>query len=409
MLSVEFVVLVLPVLPVSSTVLVTGSPVVDVDAESEAEPSSDVAESVAELVGTGLVVELLASPDVPLALALALAVAPVSSPQAVVRRTRVRARGSRRIGACCHNRARRGARACSMPAMPLSPATLAAVMAGLPPGLRACTDLGPRFVAGLQLASAAWPAFVDDELPARIARRLTDECDLAALAWADLTLADACLRQLPGALAAFEASHGHELTAALAAANIDADARAEALQRLRLRLLVPEDGAPRLASYSGRGPLRTWLRVAALREALMLARASRRRAAHEVVDEDALLAAEAVAEDPELHLLQDRCRDALRTAFATAVAGLDSRARTLLRLALRDRLGVDQIGALYRVHRSTAARWLQAIREQLSATTRAELATTLALADAEVESLIRAIGSRLDLSLGSIAAPSPAT
>lgn len=292
-----------------------------------------------------------------------------------------------------------------------SPATLEAFWAALPPALRcrsARAEVDAWVVAGVQQARDAWPGFVDDQLPVRVAARLTEECELAALAWADLALADACLRELPAALAAFEANHGHELVAALTAANIDADARAEALQRLRLRLLVAVDGAPRLATYAGRGPLRTWLRVAALREALMLARASRRRAAHEVADEDALLAAAAVAEDPELHLLQDRCRDALRTAFTTAVAGLDSRARTLLRLALRDRLSVDQIGALYRVHRSTAARWLQAIRERLAATTRTELATKFALADAEVESLIRAVGSRFDMSLGSIAAPSPA-
>lgn len=291
-----------------------------------------------------------------------------------------------------------------------TPATLAAFWAGLPPALQARTpraDADACATLGLQHARAAWPDFTDDDLPARVAPRLSDECELATLAWPDLALADACLRQLPAALAAFEAQHGHELLAALAAAGIDADARAEALQRLRLRLLISEDGAPRLATYAGRGPLRTWLRVAALREALMLARASRRRAAHEVVDEDALLAAEAVAEDPELHLLQDRCRDALRVAFTAAVAGLDSRARTLLRLALRDRLSVDQIGALYRVHRSTAARWLQAIRERLATATRTELATRFALADAEVDSLIRAVGSRIDLSLGSIAAPSP--
>jgi RNA polymerase sigma-70 factor, ECF subfamily len=298
--------------------------------------------------------------------------------------------------------------------MPLSTATLEAFCAGLPAALRDRTPraaLDAAVIAGMQQARAAWPALVDDgdAWLLRVAARLTDECELAGLAWADLALADACLRGLPAALAAFEAGHGHELLAALAAAGVDAAARDEALQRLRLRLLVREDGEPRLASYAGRGPLRTWLRVAALREALMLARASRRRAAHEVVDEDALLEHAAVAEDPELMLLQGRCREALRVAFAGAVAGLDSRERTLLRLALRDRLSIDQIGALYRVHRSTAARWLQAVRDRLAAATRAELATKFALADAEVESLIRAIGSRIDLSLGSIAPASPAT
>ncbi|MBL9103437.1 MAG: hypothetical protein JNL82_20995 [Myxococcales bacterium] len=283
----------------------------------------------------------------------------------------------------------------------------------LPPGLREQVErdaLADLLTAAARQIGAAWPFITDvPALLLRVAARLTPECTPAALAWTDLALADACLRQLPAALAAFEAAHGDALEAALVAANIDADARAEALQRLRLRLLVHEDGAPRLAGYAGRGPLRTWLRVAALREALMLARSSRRRAAHEVTDEDALLEHAAVAEDPELLLLQGRCREALREAFRAAVAGLDARERTLLRLSLRDRLGVDQIGALYRVHRSTAARWLQAVRDKLSAGTRAGLASKLSLADAEVESLIRAIGSKIDLSLGSIAAASPPT
>jgi hypothetical protein len=112
-LSVESVVLVVLVmlvmleLPVRSMVLVAGSLVVDVEAESEAEPSSDVAESVAELVGTGFVVPLLVSPDVPLALTLAVTL--VSSPQADVRRAMVMVLEIRRIGECCHNRARSGA------------------------------------------------------------------------------------------------------------------------------------------------------------------------------------------------------------------------------------------------------------------------------------------------------------
>jgi RNA polymerase sigma-70 factor, ECF subfamily len=236
----------------------------------------------------------------------------------------------------------------------------------LPPGLREQVErdaLADLLVAAARQIGAAWPFITDvPALLLRVAARLTPECTPAALAWTDLALADACLRQLPAALAAFEAAHGDALAAALVAANIDADARAEALQRLRLRLLVHEDGAPRLAGYAGRGPLRTWLRVAALRE-----------------------------------------------AFRAAVGGLDARERTLLRLSLRDRLGVDQIGALYRVHRSTAARWLQAVRDKLSASTRAGLASKLSLADAEVESLIRAIGSKIDLSLGSIAAASPPT
>ena len=106
-------------------------------------------------------------------------------------------------------------------------------------------------------------------------------------------------------------------------------------------------------------------------------------------------------------ILRERCREELRAALVAAVAGLESRERTLLRLSLRDRLTVDQLGALFRVHRSTAARWLQALQAKLSAATRARLAERLKLEAAEVESLIRAIGSRLDISLAGPLEPSP--
>lgn len=271
----------------------------------------------------------------------------------------------------------------------------------LPPPLRERTDAA-ALASAWQAIEAAWPGFAADPPAffARVAPRLAPDCDIAAVAWADLALADACLRALPGALAAFEAAHGEALDAALQAVGIGADARAEARQRLRLRLLVRETEAPpRLASYSGRGPLRAWLRVATVREALMLVRSARRRAAHEIEDDGELLEQAAVVDDPEIVLLRERCREELRAALRAAVAALDSRDRTLLRLALRDRLTVDQLGALFHVHRSTAARWLRAVQAKLHADTRAELARTLRLEGAEIESLIRAIGSRIDMSL----------
>jgi RNA polymerase sigma-70 factor (ECF subfamily) len=139
--------------------------------------------------------------------------------------------------------------------------------------------------------------------------------------------------------------------------------------------------------------------VAAVREALMLVRSARRRAAHETEDDGELLAQAAADEDPEVALLRERCREELRAALVAAIAGLDSRERTLLRLSLRDHLTIDQLGALFRVHRSTAARWLKALQAKLHASTRAQLAATLKLEGAELESLIRAVGSRIDMSL----------
>ncbi len=294
--------------------------------------------------------------------------------------------------------------------MPLAPGEVEAIVAALPPGRRGEPGIAGAIEGAVAAATAAWPGFVDSPagLVGRVAPRLAPEVPLGEHAWADLALADACLRGHAGAVEAFEAEHGAALTAALAAAGLPADARGEALQRLRLRLLVAEDGAPRLSGYAGRGPLRAWLKVAAVREALMLVRSEGRRAAHEVASDAELLEGVAVSDDPELLLVRERCREALREAFVAAIDGLDSRERTLLRLSLRDRLGVDQLGALYRVHRATAARWLAAVRAKLHASTRARLAERLNLGTGEVESVLRAIGSRIDLSLGPLDETSPA-
>lgn len=286
--------------------------------------------------------------------------------------------------------------------MSLTADELARIAAALPEARRGEAS---ALAAAWAAVREAWPQLVDAPAPlfARVMPRVSVEVPLAEVAWADLALADACLRRLPAALAAFEELHGPALSGALAAAGLPAEARGEALQRLRLRMLVAEEGAPRLASYAGRGPLRAWLKVAAVREALMLVRAAGRRAAHEVaVDDAALLEGAALADDPELWLVRERCREALREAFAAAIEGLDSRERTLLRLSLRDRLGVDQLGALFRVHRATAARWLAAVRTKLHATVRARLADRLNLESGEVESIIRAVGSRIDLSLSGL-------
>lgn len=295
----------------------------------------------------------------------------------------------------------RGA-ACSIRGVSLTPDELAKVVAALPEARRGETSAIPGAWAAVR---EAWPQLVDAPAGffARVLPRVAGEAPLAEVVWADLALADACLRGLPAALTAFEEQHGAALEGALAAAGLPAETRGEALQRLRLRLLVAEEGAPRLASYAGRGSLRAWLKVAAVREALMLVRAAGRRAAHEVaVDDAALLEGAALADDPELLMVRERCREALREAFTAAIDALDSRERTLLRLSLRDRLGVEQLGALFRVHRATAARWLAAVRTKLHAAVRSRLAARLNIGTGEVESIIRAVGSRIDLSLSGL-------
>jgi RNA polymerase sigma-70 factor (ECF subfamily) len=85
---------------------------------------------------------------------------------------------------------------------------------------------------------------------------------------------------------------------------------------------------------------------------------------------------------------------------------LPSTDRGILRLHLLERLNIDEIAALHDVHRATAARWLTRIRHHIGEHTREALRARLRLDASELDSLLRAVDSRLDLSLSRILAPS---
>ena len=191
-----------------------------------------------------------------------------------------------------------------------------------------------------------------------------------------------------------------EQLGALRAAGVPEAQVVEAKQRVRHKLLVAgPEGPPRLASYAGRGDLRGFVRVVAVREGIGLLRQTARREAHEVPAADEQLERATVGEDPELLLIKETHRAVLREAFAAALGQLGGRDRTLLRMAVVDGLTVDQLGVAFSVHRATAARWLASVREGLFKRTRRELMARLHIDGREFESLIRVIQSRFEISV----------
>lgn len=147
----------------------------------------------------------------------------------------------------------------------------------------------------------------------------------------------------------------------------------------------------------GRGALGSWLRVAAIRAALSVLRSRR-----EVPVEPSAFDDVATAADPLLAALKQRYREAFGEAFRRAASSLTDRERTILRYRYVDDLSIDQIGALYRVHRATIARWVASIREGLFEATRAQLSAALDLSDSDVDSVLRMIDSQLDISIESV-------
>lgn len=216
-----------------------------------------------------------------------------------------------------------------------------------------------------------------------------------ALHAGDLLLAFGCAHGNAVALRRFEEQHAAmlgETVRGVDGANAD-----DVLQELRRRLFLADgrDGVPRVLGYRGVGPLGGWVRVAALRLAIDLKRGNWREVPVE----------EALTPDPERAGVHDvaRQRDQviLRAALRAAIAAQSSRTRTLLRYYYSENVGVEELGAIYRVHASTVSRWLARARTDVFEETRRQLAAMLKAQPADVESHL-GLAQSLDVSLASL-------
>ena len=249
-------------------------------------------------------------------------------------------------------------------------------------------------------ARATWPDWPGVDAPAftRFVEELlrSENVGLDALRGGDLWLAFHAGHGHGLAVAALESTCFAGLTGVLRARRADPAEADEVVQRIRHRLLVASPGQrTRILGYAGRGELRAWVRVAAVRDWLNLKRESPK---HESPSTDEALAAVA-SSDLELELLKGKYRETFRRVFLEAVESLAPGTRLLLKLHYLDRLSMEEVGRILGVHRLTILRRLERARQELSEGTKERLEVELRLAPPEVESLLRMIQSRLDVSL----------
>ena len=274
----------------------------------------------------------------------------------------------------------------------------------------ASTALEGLLARALAEGRAAWPGVtVADDTFVRHAAAHAGPGDLeaaiAALLAADVVLTLGCVAGQPAALTALDAI-AIRPAAADAARTYRSIETAELAQVIREKVLVGKAGeAPKLASYAGRAPLASWLRVVAVHAAVSL---TRRLKPNDTLDEAAEVLASVVTGDLELGHLEATYAADFKVAFHEALAGLEERDRTLLRMHVLDHVGIDDLCKMHGVHRATAARWLVRIRETLFAATRTALRAKLGLDEDEFESLVGALLSRLDVSLARALGPAPA-
>ncbi|HKA86033.1 MAG TPA: sigma factor-like helix-turn-helix DNA-binding protein [Haliangiales bacterium] len=192
-------------------------------------------------------------------------------------------------------------------------------------------------------------------------------------------------RYLAGVARALQRGRSHEIVA-------------DAVQQLVATVLLPRRGRPpEIADFTGSGPLAGWLRIVALRILLRLERRDRRAAPI-----DLARAPVPPPDDPEFAYLRRRYNAALQEALADAWSAMAPETRVLLRLRYRDGVGIDEIAAMENVHRATAARRLRRAEDLLTEQARALLRTRLGASDLDIDSMVRAIRSRIEISLSGI-------
>jgi RNA polymerase sigma-70 factor (ECF subfamily) len=244
------------------------------------------------------------------------------------------------------------------------------------------------FAQALAASRAAWPGI---ELAPDVFRAHLEARDQDPPCVTDLYLACAIEQGVPEALRVFETEYLPQVDAAIAHLDGGSALADDVRTALRERVLAGGAGKARIAEYRGRGDLRGWLRVVALREALQLVRA-RRREAPLSDDLATKLEAQAIA-------ITDAERRIYREAFTAALATLTARERNLLRQHYLHGATVDELGALYGVHRATPARWIAQVRETLMRRTRQHIGEALRLSGTELDSAMGKVAEHIDYSL----------
>jgi RNA polymerase sigma-70 factor (ECF subfamily) len=212
---------------------------------------------------------------------------------------------------------------------------------------------------------------------------------------ADVVLVCGCLKRATAALADLDRTLRAGVPLFIRRIDRDSSFADEVCQALREKLLHPE--RPRLRAYNGAGSLFNWLRVAAVRQAIDMKRADAplsrlfaESVSHHLVTDGT---------SPDLAVLRARYGQALVDAISRGLRKLPRRHRAILRLYLLGGVNIEELGRMYRVHRSTIARWISTAERSVFDGVKSEFRERWGIATNDMVSLARVIRSQLPLSL----------
>lgn len=210
---------------------------------------------------------------------------------------------------------------------------------------------------------------------------------------ADLALARACAAGLENAWIECFTLHKQSVFRAACCITGDETRAHEAAQRLWTGLFCVDPEKPsKLASYTGRGTLESWLKAALFQSAVDLYRAERR-----FVSLEETLAPVCLNIAPARMLQTENARR-VADALKQAIAQISAEQRFLLASYFLDGHNLLQIGTVLRVHESTVSRRidksLASVRRAVNRTLRAGGAALLAELDEEHVSDLAIVLSR---------------
>jgi RNA polymerase sigma-70 factor (ECF subfamily) len=287
-------------------------------------------------------------------------------------------------------------------AVPFEAAFLAALDDHARPRFEGDATLAATLAQLRGAALAVYPDLVVDAaiFAAELARRLGAAASpeqLARVRADHVHIAIACAAGDPLAIRRFEADFLDEIDVTARRLRARPDQADEVRSYLHRILFVSEPGrSAALREFSGRGDLRSYLRVIATRELVRVINKGRREIG---ITDDSILEGRSQTSDPELDYLRERYCPEVDAAMRTALAALTAQSRALLRHSVLEGWSVDRIAARYGIHRATAARRVAAARTELRAAIRARLAIRLEISIREVDSIVRLVQSRIDISL----------
>jgi RNA polymerase sigma-70 factor (ECF subfamily) len=219
---------------------------------------------------------------------------------------------------------------------------------------------------------------------------------LERLHTSDLYLVAACLEGDARALAVFNRTLVSLTKPMVVRMHLSADVADEARQILRARFFGEQ---PKIAEYAGTGPLSGWLRAAFVREALRVMRVPRARVE---IDRETLDAIASPKADLEIDYLKRLYGAEVHGVLRESFGRLDVRERNILRQYFSIGMTIDDLATFYRVHRTTASRWVTKARDALVEETKGGLRQKLNLEPEDVSSILRLIRSQIEDAIHSL-------